>query len=205
MSGRELLNRTRRRAIVSLGAANVVGALVIFLFLALVLPAPNNTPSGALRVNVAVFIAYVLVTVVVSVRWGVGLVEGRLGWLLEGRAPTSGEQRLALRLPLAQLMPIVVGWAGAVVVFGLLNLRYSAGLAGRVAISTTMAGLATTALCYLVGERGLRDISARSLAVGPPLRPVAPGVVARAVLAWGARHRRAGHRHRDGRFRHHRR
>jgi adenylate cyclase len=185
VNGRQLLTKVRRQAIISLGAANVIGALVIFLFLTLVLPAPNDTPSaGALRVNVPAFVAYVLITVVVTVRWGVRLVERRLGWLLEDRLPTAGEQRLALRLPLAQLVPIASGWAGAAVVFGLLNLHYSGELAGRVAISLAMAGLATCALCYLVGERELREISARALVIGPPLRPVAPGVVARAVLAW---------------------
>jgi adenylate cyclase len=185
MNGRQLLTRVRRRAIILLGGANVVGALVIFLFLTLVLPAPNDTPSAsALRVNASAFVAYVLITTMVNVRWGVRLVERRLGWLLADRLPTVGEQRLALRLPLAQLVPIAAGWAGAAAVFGLLNLRYSGELAGRVAISLAMAGLATCALCYLVGERGLREISARALVIGPPLRPVAPGVVARAVLAW---------------------
>jgi adenylate cyclase len=185
MNGRQLLTGVRRQTIISLSAANVAGALVIFLFLTLILPAPNDTPtSSALRVNVPVFIAYVLLTVGITVRWGVRLVDRRLGWLIADRQPTAGEQRLALRLPLAQLVPIAAGWAGAAVVFGLLNLRYSAELAGRIAISLAMAGLATSALCYLLGERALREVSARALVIGPPLEPVAPGVVARAVLAW---------------------
>jgi adenylate cyclase len=183
--GQELIARTRQVSILALGAANVVGAVVIFLFLVLVLPSPNDTPTAAaLRLNIPAFAVYVLVAVVVAVRWGSALVGRRLGWLAEGRPPDRREQRLALRVPLAQLIPMAVGWAGAAIIFGLLNLRYSGELAGRVAISLTMAGLATCALCYLVGERAFRDISARALETGPPVRPVAPGVVARAVLAW---------------------
>ena len=47
-----------------------------------------------------------------------------------------------------------------------------------------MGGLTTCALFYLLGERALRDVAARALAAGTPLRPVAPGVVARSVIAW---------------------
>jgi adenylate cyclase len=81
------------------------------------------------------------------------------------------------------LLP-AVGWAGAALVFGAINLRYSGELGFRVAMTILMGGLATCALFYLLGERSLRDIAARALAVGPPLRPVAPGVVARSVIAW---------------------
>ena len=51
-SGRELIAEARRKAIISLSAANVVGGVVIFLFLILVLPAPSGTPAArALRLE----------------------------------------------------------------------------------------------------------------------------------------------------------
>jgi adenylate cyclase len=91
---------------------------------------------------------------------------------------------MSLRIPLVQTAPVAIGWAGGAVIFGLLNIHVSAELAGRIATTVAMGGLAACALSYLVGERIFRDVAARALATGPSLRPVAPGVVARAVLAW---------------------
>ena len=69
--------------------------------------------------------------------------------------------------------------------FGTINLHFSAEVAGNAATSIVMGGLVTCAICYLLGERAVRPITARTLEHGVPLRPVAPGVIARTLLAWG--------------------
>jgi len=114
----------------------------------------------------------------------VALLHRRLEWLAAEREPTAHEQQVTLRLPFDQMILPAVGWAGAALVFGALNLRYSGELGFRVGITILMGGLTTCALFYLLGERSLRDVAARALGSGPPLQPVAPGVVARAVIAW---------------------
>jgi adenylate cyclase len=185
MTGNELILETRRRTTRALVGANVVGGVVIFLFLTLVLPAPSGTPAGrAIALNLPTFVAYITATVALAVRWGRAWVERRLGWLASERPPDAREQRMALRIPLLQIAWPAAGWAGSAVIFGLLNVHFSAELGGRVATTLAMGGLATCGLSYLVGERAFRGIAARALATGPPLRPVAPGVVVRAVLAW---------------------
>jgi adenylate cyclase len=185
VGGEQLIGAARRAGTRTLVAATATGAFVVFLFLIAVLPAPAGTPSrDAILFNLPFFLVYTPVAIWVGARWGIALLKRRLAWLLADRPPTADEQRATLRLPLDQMVLPAVGWAVAATLFGAINLRYSGELALRIAVTIAMGGLTTCALFYLLGERSLREIAARALAAGPPLRPVAPGVVARAVIAW---------------------
>ncbi|MDB5875799.1 MAG: adenylate/guanylate cyclase with integral rane sensor [Ramlibacter sp.] len=183
--GRGLILATRRGGTRTLFAATATGAVVVFVFLSVILPAPAGTPAhDAIRFNLAIFVPYMALALALGRHYGVAMLDRRLEWLKAGREPDEREQRATLRLPFDQMLLSAVGWAGAALVFGSINLRYSGEFGFRVATTILMGGLATCALFYLLGERSLRDIAARALATGPPLRPVAPGVVARSVIAW---------------------
>jgi adenylate cyclase len=183
--GRGLILATRRRGTRTLFAATATGAVVVFVFLTAILPAPAGTPAhDAILFNLSIFVPYMLLALALGRRYGVAMLKRRLEWLTAGREPDEREQRATLRLPFDQMLLPAVGWAGAALLFGAVNLRYSGELGFRVAMTILMGGLATCALFYLLGERSLRDVAARALATGPPLRPVAPGVVARSVIAW---------------------
>jgi adenylate cyclase len=183
--GRGLIRATRRGGTRTLFAATATGAVVVFVFLTAILPAPAGTPAhDAILFNLAIFVPYMVLALALGRHYGVAMLERRLEWLTAGREPDEREQRATLRLPFDQMLLPAVGWAGAALLFGAVNLRYSGELGFRVATTIVMGGLATCALFYLLGERSLRDIAARALATGPPLRPVAPGVVARSVIAW---------------------
>jgi adenylate cyclase len=183
--GQKLILATRRSGTVTLVGATAAGSVVVFVFLAAILPAPAGTPThDAIVFNVAIFIPYMALALGLGIKYGRGMLRRRLEWLTKGRTPDAGEQRATLRLPFDQMLLPAVGWGAAAVVFGCANLRYSGELGFRVATTVAMGGLTTCALFYLLGERSLRDIAAAALAVGTPLRPVAPGVVARSVIAW---------------------
>jgi adenylate cyclase len=185
VGGEELIRAARRAGTRSLAGATATGALVVFVFLIAVLPAPAGTPAReSILFNLPFFLVYTPLAIWLGSRWGVALLARRLAWLTAGRAPTAEEQRATLRVPFDQMVLPAAGWAVAAVLFGVVNLRYSGELATRVAATIVMGGLTTCGLFYLFGERSLRDVAARALAAGPPLRPVAPGVVARAVIAW---------------------
>jgi adenylate cyclase len=185
VGGEELIRATRRAGTHTLVAATAIGALVVFTFLIAVLPVPAGTPgSEAILFNLPFFLAYTPLAIWGGSRVGVALLRRRLAWLAAERSPTPEEQRATLRIPFDQMVLPAAGWAFAAVLFGGINLRYSGELATRVAATILMGGLTTCALFYLLGERSLREVAARALASGPPLRPVAPGVVARAVIAW---------------------
>jgi adenylate cyclase len=185
MSGDAVIRAAQRGGTRMLVAATATGAVVVFVFLTALLPAPAGTPSReAILFNLPFFVAYTAAAIWAGYKAGTALVARRLAWLAAERDPGPEEQRATLRIPFDQMIIPAAGWAVATVLFGLLNLRYSAELAGRVATTIAMGGLTTCALFYLLGERAMRDVAARALAVGPPLAPVAPGVVARSVIAW---------------------
>ncbi len=167
-------------------AANVIGALVVFAFLAFVLPPPKSLEHAwwLLAVNGGLL----LVSAAIGLPLG-SLILQRLwrtqtAWVFENREPTERERELTLRFPLTQQVLVGGLWMLDAVAFALVNLFFSALLAFNVAITVVLGGLVTSALGYLLCEPQLRPISAMALASGVPAKPQLPGVAARTVLSW---------------------
>jgi adenylate cyclase len=184
-SGRDLLRRTRVLLTVSLVGANLIGAAIVFAIANWVFPYPEVDDPGTARVaNLIALGAFFLVVTPLGIRWGGRrLADGR-AWLEEERAPTAAERRIVLRGPRRLVTVHLAIWSLAVVVFGVLNSVFSLELAQRVAITVALGGLTTCAFVYLLAERQLRPTAARALASGVDQDRLAPGVKARAVLAW---------------------
>jgi adenylate cyclase len=184
-SGEELIARVNRAFTLTMVGSNAVGAVIVFVFLTVALPVRHPAPLGkVVLINLPPALLYALVGGLLAPRWGRALARPWLSWLREERPPTSQEQRHVLRNPLVQVKPALVFWAGGAVLFGLIDLYFSTEVAGKVATGIVMGGLVTAAISYLLGERTLRPVTARALEYGVPLRPLAPGVIARTVLAW---------------------
>ncbi len=183
--GRREVDRARHELRKTLFSSSAFGALLVFVFLGFILPPPKGTPPEALVTNLPVFAAYLGLTLVIGHRWGSAMTRNRLAWLAEDRPPTPTEQRLALRLPLAQIGIVATFWAAGALIFSLLDLQYTGEFAGRVATAVALGGLATCALSYLLAERALRPVTVRALAARTPIRPVGLGVTTRILLAWG--------------------
>ena len=166
--------------------ANVVGAAVVFVGAAWVLPSPSGV-ADVDQVRVVNLVAagiYVLVAVPVGIVWGNLSLRGVLAAARQSRPPTDAERRIVLRGPVRVGLRMAFLWALAAVIFGVLNLRYSGLLAFEVAITVALAGVTTSAVGYLLTERLLRPVTARVLQSDVPGRPEVPGVAARALLAW---------------------
>ena len=164
---------------------NIVGAAVVVLMGTFVIPLPAVHNYQHVRVvNAATAALYVVVAVPIGMTVGIrGLLRLR-DWLVAERPATSAEIRLVLRAPVRLFVVQIALWAGAAVVFGLLDWRYNAILAQRIAVAVLLTGMSTAACAYLLTERLLRPAAARALAVGAPERLAVPGVASRAVLAW---------------------
>ncbi|MBV9311323.1 MAG: adenylate/guanylate cyclase domain-containing protein [Solirubrobacterales bacterium] len=185
-SGLEVVDSVRRSLTLTLLVSNGVGAAIVFIFTTLVLKVAHAPPVGkVLLVNAPVFVVYMLVTSFLIPRKGNRVALPRLQWLIEERPPTTQEQRLVLRNPLLQAKLVAVAWGSAALLFGVINLYFSVQIATNAVTGIVMGGLVTTAVCYLLGERAVRPVTARALEHGVPLQPVAPGVIARTLLAWG--------------------
>ncbi len=164
--------------------ANVVGAVLVFVYLRFVLlPPPVADPGRLLVVNGLVFVALVPTTVVIGTLRNRQYLRRLACWLDSG-APPGPQQRAALAYP-AYALRINVGlWAMATAVFGVLNAPASVGLARNIAVSIAYGGVASCTVAYLVSERRLRPLAAAALSGGLPERDVGPGVRARILMAW---------------------
>jgi len=135
--------------------------------------------------NVVAATAYVVLAAIVGTLWGLGRWRKTREWLVRDRPPTDEERRETLRVPLRQLEVSLVLWGIAVVGEVALNATWSWTLAAIVGTTTLLGGTTTGAMTYLLTERVMRAASARALAGGMPEKPVLPGVLPRALLAWG--------------------
>jgi adenylate cyclase len=167
-------------------ATNLIGACAIVVIGLLVLPNPRGVPHlGHVRlIDALVAAGYVAFAVPLGVLVGTRRLWGLRAWLVEGRPATLTEIRLVLQAPL-RLFGLQFGlWAGAALLFGILNSFYSARLAIGTSLAILLTGLVTGSLAYLLSERLLRSPAARALARGAPGRLAVPGVTTRALFAW---------------------
>ena len=165
--------------------ANIVGAAVVFAFLAWVLPLPDVPDDlDARRVNALVAGGFVLLSVPVGFLWSFHRVRPVVRWLREQRTPDPDEQKRTLRAPIRLLVVQASLWSIGAVLFLLLNLQYSTRLAFAVGITILLGGAVTCSLGYLLAERIMRPVTELALAERVPDEPALPGVTARVLLAW---------------------
>jgi adenylate cyclase len=181
----ELYQRVRRQLTIGIGAANVVGALLVLVFLGYVVPTPAVHDSNAvLRLNLLVFAGFMPVAIVVGHIWSLRVTAPVRAWLVAARAPDEHELEATLREPLLLAGASAGVWVLAALIFGVINVTQSGLLGLQVAATVLLGGLATCALIYLVSERLLRSTVALALVTGVPEQPALPGVATRIVLAW---------------------
>ena len=166
-------------------AGNVLGALLVFVFLAYVVPTPPVPHADELtRLNLIVFIAGMPLLIWLGTAWSRRVDAPTRAWLMAGRSPDARERELALREPLLLATVGAVLWVAGAGVFAALNTPSSPALALQVGGTILLGGLATCALVYLLAERLLRPVAALALTAETPHRPVVPGILTRMLLAW---------------------
>src|SRR4051794_17239333 len=120
----------RRRIMIALHAANIVGASLVIVFLALVVPYPVgfvDAPDGLVTRNLIVAGIYTVLGTIYATLW-----DRR--WF--SRLP--GDE--ALRGPRALLTPCAQTWSVAALVFAAINLSYSWRLAFSAATAVALGG-----------------------------------------------------------------
>jgi adenylate cyclase len=180
-----VVRRVRLLLTLSIVAANVIGAVTVFVLAAFVVPVPEVDDSAQVELlNLIAAGVYVMLSVTAGVLWGTWAVLRRVRWLLDGRQPDEREQRLTLRVPGVLFRIQAILWAVAVALFTTVNGLIDADLIGHVALTVSLGGLVTCANAYLLSEFALRPVAARALEPGPPERLFVPGVTTRTLLAW---------------------
>ncbi len=173
----------RLALLVAVVVANIVGAGVVLVLSAWVLPnGPLADPATVRLVNLVAFGCYLLVAVLVGAVWGAGRFRMRDHPDLE--VQRRREHRRVLYGPLRLTTVQAVLWLLAALLFAGINARWSWRLAISVAETTLVGGIIVCGLSYLLSERILRRSTARVLAAQPPRRRVLPGIVARSLVFW---------------------
>ena len=184
-TGRGLQRRTRLLLTLAIVAANIVGAVFVFVFANFVVPTPELEDQAEVRlVNLVGFTLYLSGAILIGNLWGAKRMRAVRDFLSEERDPTPGERRDVLLGPLRLAVVSAVMWLVATVIFGALNTAYSGELGLAVATTVLLGGITTTSITYLLSERVLRGATAAVMAARAPRRPVVPGVAARSVIAW---------------------
>lgn len=174
-----------------LAVANLVGAVLLFVFFDRI--APPSSAGGHLadagyrhRVSLAVFVLYVFAMFPAGVVLTKRLLATRYRWLEERRPPTARERDVALQEPFRLAMAAFTAWFGAAVLFAALNAAFGHApvAVARTFVGVVFGGFTTSLLSYLLVERTLRPVFALALAGDPPERRRFLGVRPRLMLSW---------------------
>ena len=180
-----LLGHVQRQLGYTVGLANLSGAVVVFVFTALVLKIPGVSHQNRLTIiNAAVFVPLISVGLWIGARRLRRRWNHDVAWIGTETEPTAEQREALIRSPLTQQLVIGSMWGAPVIVFGALNAPFSARVAIYVAVAIALGGMVTCAVGYLVTERLMRPLIALALATSVPERPQLPGVAARALLSW---------------------
>lgn len=163
---------------------NLAGAVIIFCLAALVVPMPAIAHQTSVRLeNLALAGGYVVFAVLIGVIRGAAITSAATAWLRDGRNPDDRERLAVLRAPGRLAVMQALLWGLGAVAFGVFNARESIRLGLLIVLIVLLAGLANTAVAYLVAERALRPYARLALASGVPERVgIRWGV--RTLLAW---------------------
>lgn len=169
-----------------LAAANLIGATVVFSYVTYVVPLGDlNRGAGTLD---GLFLLFAYIALVVPVIAIAAFRSARpvLAWIGADRAPTPAEKNAVLDQPYVQTRYTFRAWLGAAVVFTVFNIINDVSAADilRIAVSTVLGGLTTSAFCFLVVERLHRPGFAAALADG--VLPERHGIQVRSrlMLMW---------------------
>src|SRR5688500_5535830 len=101
-----------RRSAWAFSAANILGGIIVFVFMALVLPTPDEVADDwdALYLNLAVFLPGVVAVAALANWLGHRRVAPVAEWFLSGREPDAAAREVTLRQPWLQMGVSVITW-----------------------------------------------------------------------------------------------
>src|SRR3954454_18224622 len=189
MNFREESARIARRCGAALIAANVAGAVMVFVLGVYVVPAPDLGEHGTLDI-----LNFVLIGLVLALVFPIGSILANRRWrtisrwMREDRAPTPAERDETIGFTFQLVRKEAILWAVGGAPFVVLNALWSPGLGALCGVEIFLGGLTTCALAYLLDERLSRPLVAEALERTPIDRtePGCFGVRAHLTLSWVA-------------------
>jgi len=139
--------------------ANAVGGAVVTVFLNW-LTFGSGVSDRYSRISLVIASGYGVTATGVGFWRARGSLPAAVGWLESGREPTASERMAALTLPVRLSVQFFESWAGAAVVFAVLNataFHNPATRAIQVAATVALGGLTTCLTFFLLAERRMRS------------------------------------------------
>lgn len=183
--------RLVRRAVVISGAA-IVGSngligLETFLLVQLAYNGGQLTFGTTLGApNFPAVIVAIIVGMMVNAVVSMLLLRPQIRWFVSGEPADDARRRSVQRIPILQVLGIMIAWACSLGVWTLVSLvtsDLSADNAFGVAVAFSLAGLSSSCLTYLFAERSARPLAIVALEDNPTTTPL-HGVHARMVAVW---------------------
>src|SRR5215213_5121346 len=138
-----------RRCAVALGAANLVGGIIVFVLSVYVVPSPHVADLDTVNTaNLIAFIAVLPPWLLVGTLLSIRMATRSSDWLVNGRDPTAEELSASLSFPKRQALLEAALWGVALVIFTTLNAFWSFELALGCALEVLLGGMTTVALAY---------------------------------------------------------
>lgn len=159
-------------------AANGFGAVAVVVYFRLLFVQELPPGSEGIEVNLVVLVAYLLLTLVIGVPLNGLLLRRAMGWVRDGRTPTTGERWDTLSQPIRLTFSALVAWIGAAIVFGTINDSMN-----RIGFGILLVGLVSCTVLYLLLERHFRPVFALALD-GIRLPRWRREIVTRVMVAW---------------------
>jgi adenylate cyclase len=168
-------------------SANLVGVGTVTMLLLGLAGSGDPADDTGRTVLLLVAAGYLALALPVSVVAGLRRQRVTNGWLAAGREPDRHEAAHALRLPVDTARVAALTWlVGAAVVTVVGAAVYPDPRVGlRTGLVTTLGGVVTAGVTYLLVARVARPVTTRALAAHPPVGSLLLGVRVRLLLTWG--------------------
>jgi len=182
----DLYRRIAAQTTIAIAASNIVGAVVVYVYVAYVVPLGDTNRGIASPMGIYLLLGYLAVVVPVIAVVAFRSTRPILHWIEAERAPTPDEKLVVLDQPYIQTRYTFRAWVGAAVMFVVFNLANHQSVADviRVAVSTILGGLTTSAFTFLVVERLHRPGFAAALSDGELPERHGMQVRSRLMLIW---------------------
>ncbi len=162
---------------------NLIGAAIVFVLSAIVLPNPSPDRDTVLALAIGVPV-YVAAAVIVGVVWGTAGALRSMRWAFRGEVPTERERLRALGVPWFLTRIQAMLWFGGTFLFTVLAALLQPQRALSTGLTIGIASLVVCGIAFLFSEFALRPIAARALSGEDRLRVRGLGVRRRMVLFW---------------------
>ena len=183
--GLRLVRRVRRRLVLAIALANLIGLAVVIACIWFVLPGGDIDDVGTVAaLNGIVGAVFLVVVVPLASVWGESWLRAGRRWIQEERPPTDAELTAVLRAPLRLFFVHTTVWLTAAAVFTILNAIVEFELVARVGFTVALAGLVTSAFAYLLAERITRPLAKAALSISTVSKPRLPGITTRTIVGW---------------------